>query len=267
MSNPPAIRPLTAQTKAGVTYQRRPEVHAEIAALLTLAENELLARLAITKKQDGQAIRPESLVYLGRHFWGSPTATYVLEAMLRRVARQARGSLQYLDQGRDDIFQEVSIQLAQWFQAGSERLDYYEVNFNAALRALVVDTIRKFRDERESVVADPWKLRGEQKAALGFKDDALDEAWLEVYPQGLADPAQIYEHNENLSAAMAMLVCLDPKVREAWILHVVDGLPFESSDPEQDSVSKIQNCSEKTARNRVAKADALIKHWRENPND
>jgi len=267
MVNPPPIRALTAKTKAGVTYQRRPEVQAEIAALLALTTNELIARLTVSNEKDSQFVRPESLVYFVRDFWGSANVTSVVDSLLRRIARQLRRSLQYLAQDRNDVSQEVSKQLVDWFRTNNERLDYYEVNFNGALRALVVDTIRKTRDETESVVADPWKLRAEQKAALGFKDDALDEAWREVYSQGIADPAEVYERKADLSAAMAMLICIEPKVREAWILHVLDGLPFESNNPEQESVSKKQNCSEKTARTRVAKAEELITRWRENPND
>lgn len=52
MVNPPPIRALTAITKAGVTYQRRPEVQAEITALLALTTNELIARLTVSNEKD-----------------------------------------------------------------------------------------------------------------------------------------------------------------------------------------------------------------------
>jgi DNA-directed RNA polymerase specialized sigma24 family protein len=131
-----------------------------------------------------------------------------------------------------------------------ERLDYYEVNFNAAIAA-----------DRHDANARHWKLEN--------RNDELETEDGEVTAQvesavGSYDP---FESDEFDKKDYRLLIdeAIDrlPELQRRIVVMWRQDIPIESNDPSIESISKVLGKSEKTIRTHRDKAFASLKRFLE----
>lgn len=144
---PDDLVPLTRQRKKGGTYFRRPKLEEEVRAA---AQRPLLELVS-----GGPRVSNSCLLYFVRNFIPNGPSSIrdaIVTEFLSRIDRQVIGGTRGVPAHRRT---EIRTDVRDWFleqiYARSDRLDVYEFAFNLALKARVIDTLRKYetRDTTE----------------------------------------------------------------------------------------------------------------------
>jgi hypothetical protein len=255
--------PLRKLQKDGTLYQRRPEIESKLDALLPLSRSEVGERCQIADPADDSHIPSECLLHFVRGCRSDNSDRHfeVLFVVLRQrvLARLSAPETGRGANGEAPISQR-NIKITEYvldrFQAllvadrgaYDERLDYFELNFDAAIASLRLDGRRKaFKEEKrtEPMTYDDEtsELNAEIEKAAAFENTLSGSK--------LDDPA----YRSRLYAAIDALPEDQRRVMELLLL----GIPMESKEPGVQSIAQILGCVEKTVRNRRDRAFVALR--------
>jgi hypothetical protein len=246
-------RPLRKLKPDGSLYARREVVEAEISSLEQLDEYVLEVRCGIWPKTKDGFVSTEALLYFVRSANCSDThRERLLLELLRRVQRllpkpesgktAALTIMNIRDEVRDKF---VDLLLADQ-NAYDERLDYYEVNFNNALKYDRIEVSRKHwtnENRNDALGSEDGEVSAEVELAVGgydpFDPDELDKK----------------DYRRLLDSAIDTL----PELQKRIVEMRRQDIPIDSSDPSVVTISKVLGKSEKTIRTHRDKAFAKLR--------
>lgn len=189
---------LRKQKPDGTVYTRLPGTETLITILAQLGRDEILARCAIRQRADPQYVSSECLLHLVRASRADNSNAWferlykilydrVLRALPRADAADGRTSSLTRELIRDQVSERLAEMLAADRQDYEERLDFFEVRFDMALKRLRLDAQKQaWRDENRNRPIEYDDASGElspeiEKAAgsanpfegMEFRDEAF----------------------------------------------------------------------------------------------
>lgn len=238
----------------GTPYSRRDIVESEIQALAGISAAELERRTGLGTSSELGFISPEALLYFVRNAAPGAYRDKLTEKLLSRVVSRVRPVTDFggdtISLTRMNIREAVVDHFVDLLLSDrteyDERLDYYEVNFNAAIAA----------DRRDANVRH-WKHEN-RNDNLETEDGEIS-AQVESLVGGYNpfDPDELDMKNYRLLLDDA-IGCL-PELQRRIVVMLRQEIPIESKDPSIESISKVLSKSEKTIRTHRDKAFASLK--------
>jgi hypothetical protein len=255
--------PLRKLQKDGTLYQRRPEIESKLDALLLSSRSDVGARCKIDDPDDADHIPSECLLHLVRGCRTDNSDRH-FEALFVVLRRRVIGRLPAPEIGRgpdgEVLTSQRNVKIAEYvldrFQAllvtdraaYDERLDYFEVNFDAAIASLRLDARRKaFKEEKRS---EPMTY-DDETSELNAEIEEAAAAQNPLSASKLDEPA----YRSRLYAAIDALPEDQRRVIELLLL----GIPMDSKDSGVRSIAQILECVEKTVRNRRDRAYVALR--------
>ena len=226
-------KPLTTIHSNGRRYTRRPAIEHSIDGAIGQPLDVIQRRLGVRSESEPDFLPSESLVHLLRDAFernSSELAKILHARLMSRVERIVRYQLRRrsdVDHICGAVMHDINERLAPRDERQLTRartLDYYEVNFNDALRKLYLTKLRAAGDDKEEVEL----IEGIQKTDLN-----LTQQEDSVLKMDLADAID----------------SLPPKERRAFLLVERNDLDVESIDPTALTAAKICNTTGKSIRN------------------
>ncbi len=165
--------PLRKQKPDSTTYTRQPETETLITILAQLGRDEILARCAIRQRADPQYVSSECLLHVVRasradnsNAWFERLYKILYDRVLRALPRAdaADGETSSLTQEliRDLASERFVEMLAADRQDYEERLDFFEIRFDMALKRLRLDAQKQaWRDENRNRPLEYDEANGE----------------------------------------------------------------------------------------------------------
>lgn len=235
-------------------YFRRNAVESEIQELADVSASELERRAGLWSSTDLDYISSEALLYFVRNAIPGAHRDKLTEKLLCRVARRVRPTS---DSGgntisltginiREEVVDHFVDLLLSDRNEYDERLDYYEVNFNAAIAADRHDAnVRHWKHENRSdeLETEDGEVTAQVESAVGSYD-----------PFG-SDEFDKKDYRLLLDDAIDRLPELQRRIVVMWRQDI----PIESNDSSVESISKVLGKSEKTIRTHRDKAFASLK--------
>lgn len=248
------VRSLRKVSLEGARYCRRPAVEAEIRELLSASVSELERRASLSPSTAPGFVSPEALLYFVRNTALSRHRQILLEQLLQRVVRRlpragdGEGHTDSLTNTniRDDVIDHFIDLLLSDQAAYDERLDYYEVNFFAAIAS----------DRRDASV----RHRRYEHRNCELGDEELEICVAVEATVGAYDPFQPEELDEKnyrlwLDEAIDQL----PELQQRIVQMVREDIPIDSKDQTAVTISRLLGKSEKTIRTHRDKAFAALR--------
>ena len=242
----------------GTPYFRRDVVESEIQELADVSASELERRARLWSSTELGFISPEALLYFVRNAVPGAYRDKLTEKLLGRVASRVRPisnsggdtvSLTWMNIREEVVDHFVDLLLSDRNEY-DERLDYYEVNFNAAIAADRHDAnVRHWKHENRSdeLETEDGEVTAQVESAVGsydpFECDEFDKK----------------DYRLLLDDAIDSLPELQRRIVVMWRQDI----PIESNDPSIESISKVLGRSEKTIRTHRDKAFASLKRFLE----
>lgn len=253
------VTPLRKRRLTGELYERDPKMTALIAELALLPRDDLVARVAITKRSEKAYIPSECLIYFIRasrrdnnEIWFERLYRLLTERVLRSLpkAESRDGKTESLTRGivRDKVFGRFVELLSADRTDYLDKLDYFEVRFDGALASLRRDAQEQaWRDENRSQSLEYDEESGELSEEVEMAAGTHDP----LAASNFDDPA----YRLRLEAAID---ALPPE--QSRIIHMLrEGYPIDPKDKEVMSIPKALRRSEKTVRTYRDKAFAAIR--------
>lgn len=249
------VRPLRKLTGKGVPYMRRDAVEAEIAELEELPLDQLVMRCDLWPKTAVGFVTTEALLYFVRTTDASaPQRERLFRGLMQRVRRglpkpdshdgrtASFSDLAIRDRVQDGFIDQLLADQGEY----NEQLDYYEVNFNHALKADCFDAKRQVWTEEnrsEELVNDEDEISAEVEDAVAHYDPF--------------DSGELYQEDYRrlLDGAIDALPPLQRRIVEMMRLEI----PIASINPDMLTISKTLGKSEKTIRNQRDRAFATLR--------
>lgn len=255
-------RPLLRKKKGGTSYTRPPGIEKEIDEALLLDSVSLLANVRTKAPGDERYPSCECLVHLIRNalrMHDDSAAAPLLQALLQRceaiLCATMSEKIPNASTIRDDILSSLGMMFAQDAkEPNSTVLDYFECRFNSAFRALRINHIREARTTQEPL--QPIPDIEDSAGNLMASDDVLS----------MLKPLLRHELNPDdhvhLRQCLEAVDKLPAELRAAVILCRILGYDEESDNPSKRTAATICGCTGRTIRNRLARADKLLKDLR-----
>ncbi|MCH2054808.1 sigma-70 family RNA polymerase sigma factor [Acinetobacter baumannii] len=237
-------RPLRKASREGVLYTRRNIVECEIDELEKINAEEIVARSVIWPNSTAGFISSETLLYFIRNTNNSWFRENLLKTLLERIHRRLPKShslggtspslmnMEICEKVVDDFIDLLLSDQASY----DERLDYFEVNFNAALAKDRIDAQNKIQNKDNLT-----------QGLYGEDDDILPEVEnaIETYDPFDVDELDKEYYRRNLHESINDLSPLQQQIVLMWCHDI----PITSKDPNEMTISKALNKSDKTIRN------------------
>lgn len=239
------IVPLTKRKQDGTLYTRPDNIEALLVQLAELPRDDLLARAAIRKRTDPLYIPTECLLYFVRasrrdnsNAWFERLYKVLQKRVLRTLPRtDGDGGPVALtsERIRNEVFDRFVELLASDHRQADDKLDFYEVRFDMALKRLRVDAQEKaWNEANRRCSSDP-----DEEAQSAPDNDESDS-------YGMDD--NIFSDPLFRDRVYAAIDCLPPEQSRTMHLLLL-GWPTHSSDPEVMSIAKSLGCTDRSVRN------------------
>jgi DNA-directed RNA polymerase specialized sigma24 family protein len=252
------INPLRKCRRDGKLYTRRLSIETKISELVSLSRSELVTRCQIQERTDPGYVPSECLLYFIRISRTDESDIY-FEKLYKMLSQRVLRSLPHADSFngktislsqssiRDKVFERFINLIVRDRNEYLDKLDYYEINFNDALKKLRLDAQEQvWRDEKRSTTLYDEET-GELPAAVERAAGSLDP----LNSSALAD----HDYRSSLFAAIDTL----PPDQRRIVAMIQQGIPIDSKDPSVLTVAKALNKSEKTIRTYRDKAYANLR--------
>lgn len=254
------VRPLTKRTKKGGLYERPPAVETAIRAALREDWTMLRRRLEITDTRSPEYFRSECLVHLSRDACrkgDDRRMNAIIPVLLGRCEAILRAKIPDSEPGASGMREEVLGRFTDVLARGcvGERpneLDFYECRFNQALHALRIDVVKKKRRHLRKTVEVP--RGGDAGEPLLSEEEGL------ALLSGAGRTPATQEQSRRLNEVKEAIEALTADERDAFILCRVYRYKVESTDPDEITAAVLCECTGRTIRNRLSRAEAKL--WR-----
>lgn len=226
-------------------YRRPAKIETLLQTLAGLSRDELLARAQIRARDDAGYVPTECLLYFVRASRADNSDAWferlyrVLSARVLRVlpTADADGVSRSLtrERIREKVYERFVEMLAGDRQAYDDRLDFFEIRFDMALKRLRQDAQRQaWRDENRS-------------QPLTYEDDSGELTQEIEQAAGSANPFEGMEIDNaafrlRLDAAIEAL----PTEQSRTIQMLMLGYQIQSEDPDVNTICKVLNKTPKT---------------------
>jgi hypothetical protein len=253
------IVPLRKIAASGKLYTRLPEIEAKLVKIHSLTRDEISARCEIHDPGSTDYLPSECLLYLVRQHRSSPIDACSEKLFKTLLGRVLRGLPQAESQDgrserltdcnvRDDARHRFLEMLMNDRQAYDERLDFYEVRFQMALKKLRLDAQKKIYGEVEHLESieidhETGEIAEKVERAAGSFDPLN---W---------DKTGDSDYLLHLDKAIDAL----PALQKAIVELIRKGIPIESKEPGAVDIAKTLGKSEKTIRTHRDKAYAALR--------
>lgn len=255
--------PLRKQKPDGTLYQRRLDIEHDLGELLQLSRSDLGERCKINDPADLHYLAPECLLHLIRTCRSDNSDRFfetIFRALRQRIlARMPNPEIAGRVDGKA-LASRRNMKIGEYVmdrfmgmlvtdRAGyDERLDYFEVNFDAALATLKMDGRKKaFREEKRS---EPMTY-DDETSELNAEIEEAAAAQNPLSDSKLDDPA----YRSRLYAAIDSLPDDQRRVMDLQLR----GFQIDSKERGVQTIAQIIGCAEKTVRNRRDRAYAAIR--------
>ena len=244
------IAPLTKRRKDGTLYLRPDNIEAILPTLADLPRDVLLERARIRNRTNLDYIPSECLLHFIRasrrdnsDAWFDRLYKVLVERVLRAVPRaEAGGNTTSLvnESVRNAVFDRFVQMLAKDRRQPEEKLDFFEVRFDLAIKRLRLDAQeRAWREDNRS--------------------DALDEDTGETEANAVAatavDPFEANIFSDPLFRDRVYLAIDDLPPEQSRTMHLLLlGWPIHSNDPAVMTIAKALGCSDRSVRNHRKRA-------------
>lgn len=256
------IEPLTYQSLKGKTYERSPEVEAQIAVALLLERSALIERVAIMDFKTTGYFQEECLVYLIRRFQREGDGDLVSALMNRLVMRIGKRTnwliskhlhRHYVNECYESVIYEVTCRV---IDLETDRDDFAQSRFWLWLEGRVFNVLRTYlrrqADDRITDTLDEFDddEDAERKKKIGPLKDGSP------LPDALVIDAETRKLLEK--EADKLLEKLDPNERIAFLLRHCVGWEIENHDPSVMTISRYFNRTPRTIRNWLKGAEEKL---------
>ena len=252
------VRPLTRRKRDGVRYVRPRAIESEIAIALQDDRGTLRHRLMVTDIESPSYLSSECLVHLFRdvHRKGDDRRmSAILPVLLGRCEAILKTTIVESEPGASEMREEVLGRFTEVLARGCagerpDELDFYECRFNRAFRALRVDVVNHKRRRLRRTVEVPRGGDGDEP--LLSEEEGL--ALLSEAGRTLATQEQSARLNDVKEAIEALPI----DERKAFVLCRVYGYKVESTDPNEITAAVLCECTGRTIRNRLSRAESKL---------
>jgi hypothetical protein len=248
------VVPLRKVDADGKLYERRPEIEAALDTLVLLPWSEVAERCKVTDHASPGHLANECLLHLVRASRSDNSDTH-FEALYRTLRQRVLARLPRTEFGRDAegkiLVSQKNLQIVEGvmdrFQellmldrgGYDDRLDYFEVNFDAAVVSLRLTARKKaWKEENRS---EPMTY-DDETSELNVEIETAAAAQNPLSPSKLDDPV----YRSRLDAAIDAL----PEHQRRVIELLRKEVPIDSKEPGVQTIVRILKCAEKTVRNR-----------------
>lgn len=244
------IVPLTKRRKDGTPYLRPENIEELLPKLADLSRDTVLERARIRDRNDPGYIPSECLLHFIRASrWDNSDAWFerlykvLIERVLRAVPRaESSGNTASLvnESIRNKVFDRFVGMLAKDRRHPDDKLDFFEVRFDLAIKRLRLDAQeRAWREDNRS--------------------DALDEDSGETEADAVAataaDPFETNIFTDPLFRDRVYLAIDDLPPEQSRTMHLLLlGWPIYSNDPAIMTIAKALGCSDRSVRNHRKRA-------------
>jgi DNA-directed RNA polymerase specialized sigma24 family protein len=244
------IDPLTKRRKDGTPYLRPDNIEALLPALADLPRDALLERAGIRDRKHPGYVPSECLLHFVRasrldnsDAWFERLYKILVERVLRAVPRAEAGgntASNVNESIRNVVFDRFVEMLSKDRRQTDDKLDFFEVRFDLAIKRLRLDAQeRAWREENRS--------------------DALDEDSGQTEATAVAvvatDPFEASIFSDPLFRDRVYLAIDDLPPEQSRTMHLLLlGWPIHSNDPAVMTIAKALGCSDRSVRNHRARA-------------
>ncbi len=239
------IVPLTKHKKDGTLYLRPDNVEPLLHIIVDLPHDALLERARIRDRKDPKYVPSECLLYCLRasrqdnsDAWFERLYKMLIERVMRAVPRaEASGNSASLanERIRNAVFDRFVELIAKDRKEPDDKLDFFEVRFDLAIKRLRIDAQeRVWREENRSASID------DESGSAG--DDAAEATSASPFDTDIfSDPL----FRERLYVAIDAL----PPEQSRTMHLLLLGWQTHSSDPAVMTIAKAMGCSDRSVRN------------------
>ena len=242
-----SLRPLRKRKLDGTLYTRVEKVETRLGELLRLPEDTVLSHCACPVKEASEFVPSECMLYLVRIQYGSNSKVteqlfhLLAERVLRRLPSRTGtvGTAVSLTTSSitDEVYGNFIAMVSRDSQDYVEKLDYFEVRFDSALSTLRLDARKKaWRHENRSVAL-------EANPETGELPEDLEKRLGPTEPFGIKQLEQA-DYRSRLDEAIDSL----PPLQRQIITLLRQGMKIESQDPQEMTIAKALQKSERTIR-------------------
>lgn len=257
------VRSLTKRTKEGEPYARPAEVEAAINAALKVDLATLRRRLEITDSRSSEHLSSECLVHLFRDAHRKAEdrrMDVILPVLLGRCEAILKTTILESKPGASEMREEVLGKFTEVLARGCigkrpEELDFYECKFNRAFKTLRFDVVRRERKRIGQTVEVPPGDDGDEVVLS-------EEEGLALLSEAGRTPAT-QEQSARLNEVKEAIEALPSDERTALVLCRVYGYKAESTDPNEITAAVLCECTGRTIRNRLSRAEAKLLRFKE----
>lgn len=254
------ITPLRKKPKGSdKPYTRRAHIEALLSQMEALSRSEIVERSRIRNTSNPEYMPTECVLYFARACRRDNSEHYferLFKALYQRLIsglpRVENGHRAVVDQTaekiRDHALGRFLEMLATDRNGYDERLDYFEVSFNAGLANLRKDAMTPaLRDLKRSAQIEYDAETAEPSAKVERARGAFDPF----------DPAKSNDEDYRMRLDAAIDALPEEQIR--IITMIAHGIPIESKMSDKPSISTILGRSEKTIRNHRDKAYQTVR--------
>lgn len=252
---PGGVPPLTLRTKDGTLYTRPVPVEAQLAELVLLSPQAIIARVRATSDYRHPAyVRNESLAYFLREWQrtGQTQAiTDLVPLVIGRVDRQTRSYfMRFAAELRDDAVARVYDTLwGQLFMLDSPRGEFWQVAFGLGIERRALSVVEQLQAESRRAIRAARDTTGDDP-------DGTDP--FAAVPDTAPSAERRTLDRETLGEALAQVP--EPQ-REAYVLHYGYGWHIEGNTP--PTLDAHFGKTGRTIRNWLRDAEGRIERWKE----
>lgn len=249
------VRPLRKKTRQGVPYTRRPVVETAIADLERLDLTELVARCQLWPASITGFVSNEAILYFVRTTASSSRhhaslLRILMGRTLRLLPKPDKTNSMTTDMRllaiRDRVMDALVDMLLSDQTTYEDKLDYFEVNFNGALKKDRMDASTQVQIELNRST----ELMNEDEEVFAEVEQAIEH-----YDPFDPDELDKKNYRQLLERAIDTLPPLQKRIVEMWRLEI----PIISSDPSVLTISRALGKAEKTIRNQRDRAFATLR--------
>lgn len=244
------IEPLTKRRKEGTPYLRPDNIEALLPALACLPRDALLERAGIRDRKHPDYVPSECLLHFVRasrldnsDAWFERLYKILVDRVLRAVPRaEAGGNTTSIvnESIRNAVFDRFVEMLSKDRRQPNDRLDFFEVRFDLAIKRLRLDAQeRAWREDNRSDALDEDLGQTETNAVAVMATDPFEASFI-------SDPLfrdRVYLAIDDL-----------PPEQSRTIHLLLLGWPIYSNDPAVMTIAKALGCSDRSVRNHRARA-------------